>query len=899
MIDLPRLIYCVEPAQAAELIAEMRRDAAGRPLAIDLETCPAETEVERSKTLASEQAAIKGRLKATRKARAQDPALEAEAKLLAARSKYAATAALDPNRARVRLLQAYGGGSRVAVVDVFRCPGALDLLEGADVVGHNIGFDLGHLEAAGVGVGQVFDTMQAARLTLGERAMSLAAAAEAHLGITLDKAEQASDWSAPQLTPEQIKYAARDVVATFRLAERIFAALGPQAPAYEIQACVTPAVSRMQRRGVLIDLAKHADLMRALEAERVERTAEYRAAAANLGLSDAVPKTPKEITALLEAMLTSAELARWSRTDKTGALSTARASLRRAAHYPPIPPLARIARINTLLASFGSTLAALVNPVTGRIHSSYRVAGASTGRVTCSYPNLQATPSAKSSKAFRAIFTVAPGRKIVAGDFASMELRAAAHIARDAAMIAAFRDGVDLHKLTASRMLEKPVAEVTDEERAHAKPINFGSLYGQKARGLVAMAWRDYELVLTETEASEWLGAFSAAYPDFSRWRDEHSLICTFASKIVIGRDAAQGIGRAYPFSRMGAGKSSYTRACNYPIQGACADAAMLALAAIDQELFDAGIDGGPVAWIHDEILLEVPEADAPRAKALLERAMTAAFEETFPGSRELGLLNGLVEAAIGSNWADAKASAPLQAAMPKRFRILDLYCGAGGAAHGLMQAGTHVVGVDILPQPRYCGDVFVQMDALEYLATEDLSQFDYIHASPPCQRYSALRFAPGEHRDADLIGPTREALIKTGLPWCIENVEQARNELRNPVLLCGSMFGLETHPYPEGWRLERHRLFETSFPLSQPACRHDDRRVIGIYGGHFRDRGGREGRNHVPGSNVPRELGFKAMGIPLDSMTVAEISDAIPPAYSKFIAEKFLEQFAVRDAAE
>jgi hypothetical protein len=74
-------------------------------------------------------------------------------------------------------------------------------------------------------------------------------------------------------------------------------------------------------------------------------------------------------------------------------------------------------------------------------------------------------------------------------------------------------------------------------------------------------------------------------------------------------------------------------------------------------------------------------------------------------------------------------------------------------------------------------------------------------------------------------------------------------------------MFGLETHSYPEGWRLERHRLFEASFPLPALECRHDDRRVVGVYGGHFRDRAGRGGKNHVSGSNVPSELGYKAMG--------------------------------------
>ena len=207
------------------------------------------------------------------------------------------------------------------------------------------------------------------------------------------------------------------------------------------------------------------------------------------------------------------------------------------------------------------------------------------------------------------------------------------------------------------------------------------------------------------------------------------------------------------------------------------------------------------------------------------------------------------------------ESNAPPSEKRNRKLRALDLYCGGGGAARGLMHAGFHVTGVDILPQKNYCGDAFVQMDALEYLANADLSQFDIIWASPPCQRYTSLRHAPGKHRDADLIAPTRDALIRAGKPWAIENVEEARDELRNPVLLCGSMFGLETHPCPDGWCLQRHRLFETSFPVSAPVCQHDERPVIGIYGGHFRDRRRATGTNHKPDSNVPTELGFRAMG--------------------------------------
>jgi DNA (cytosine-5)-methyltransferase 1 len=142
----------------------------------------------------------------------------------------------------------------------------------------------------------------------------------------------------------------------------------------------------------------------------------------------------------------------------------------------------------------------------------------------------------------------------------------------------------------------------------------------------------------------------------------------------------------------------------------------------------------------------------------------------------------------------------------------LDLYSGAGGAAMGYHRAGFDVVGIDLRPQPRYPFE-FHQADALEYLATADLSLFDAIHASPPCQLYAkvtAWRGTPSDH--PDLLDPTRQALTAIGLPWVIENVPEA--PLRHDLLLCGSQFGLA---------VKRHRAFETSPRLFSliPPCRH------------------------------------------------------------------------------
>lgn len=210
-------------------------------------------------------------------------------------------------------------------------------------------------------------------------------------------------------------------------------------------------------------------------------------------------------------------------------------------------------------------------------------------------------------------------------------------------------------------------------------------------------------------------------------------------------------------------------------------------------------------------------------------------------------------------------------------MRALDLFCCAGGTAMGLHRAGFEVVGVDIEPQPRYPFE-FRQADALTF----PLDGFDFVWASPPCQGYTAMRHAPGAVGAPQLIDEVRNRLERSGLPWCIENVEGAAWAMRNPVTLCGSMFGLGA----QGCQLRRHRLFETGggLVLAQPPCNHDDRPVIGIYGGHARKRsakaGGRGTRDVWHGGHAAAAR--EALGI--DWMTLGEMSEAIPPAFSEYI---------------
>lgn len=211
------------------------------------------------------------------------------------------------------------------------------------------------------------------------------------------------------------------------------------------------------------------------------------------------------------------------------------------------------------------------------------------------------------------------------------------------------------------------------------------------------------------------------------------------------------------------------------------------------------------------------------------------------------------------------------------RPRALDLFCGAGGASMGLHRAGFDVTGVDIRPQPRYPFR-FIQADAL----TVDIDGYDFIWASPPCQGYTALRHAPGAKGAPLLIEAIRDRLVGQAAPWVIENVEEAGWAMRSPVLLCGSMFGLGA----QGCRLQRHRLFEASFPLTAPRCQHDSRPVIGVYGGHARKRaagaGGRGTRDVWDGGHWA--AASEAMG--MNWATLHGMSEAIPPIYAEFIGE-------------
>jgi DNA (cytosine-5)-methyltransferase 1 len=218
--------------------------------------------------------------------------------------------------------------------------------------------------------------------------------------------------------------------------------------------------------------------------------------------------------------------------------------------------------------------------------------------------------------------------------------------------------------------------------------------------------------------------------------------------------------------------------------------------------------------------------------------------------------------------------------------RLLDLFCGAGGAAMGYHRAGFEVVGVDIKPQPHYPFE-FIQADAMDYLLANgwEVIEGEYaaVHASPPCQAFSDLKAMHNAKDHPDLLTPVRKLLQVLRIPTVIENVEGA--PMSDYIVLCGGAFGLGSGDA----ELRRHRRFEVRpMPVTVPPCVHGQRsRVIGVYGGHGRDR-----RRVQNTQDFTVEQRREAMGI--DWMTGNELSQAIPPAYTEWIGRQLMAAIEV-----
>jgi DNA polymerase I len=588
----------------------------------------------------------------------------------------AAGAALDPYRSRVRLVQAWAGGQHCFIFDM-RTVAWADIAPLFDLplAIFNAVFEVKRLihEAGIVPAGRIFDVMTAHWLTDGQRP-SLAEAALLNYQIYIPKNLGASDWSADVLTPEQLEYAALDAVLCrqlwFTQQTEFFDEIDKQCQ--ELADTVVPAVAWMELTGMPIDVAAHRKQVARWNADLIAAEAALRAASP---LRDI--QRPGELQVHLEEVLGDGALAAWPRTE-TGRLLTRRQQLQVNSHLPAIDELLKVRALRKMIEAFGESLISAVNPVTGRLHASFLIAGASTGRFAARGPNLQQMPKSR-QKGFRRIFAAPPGQLVIALDYSQIELRAVAELisdwfGTDSILRESFAAGLDAHTATAMAMTGKDKPEdVTPEERQMAKPCNFGLLYRMGDRGFYNYLRAGFQPDITYADACDLRARFFECYPDMPRWQDEYARQSRQQgyTQTVAGRrwrwmwqaQEAEDLDEEAPFyaDKLIGFHGAY--AVNHPVQGSCAEVMMIALTRLDKALRNEPAE--LIATVHDEVVLLVPDdlAAVERIGRIAQQEMVAAFVDVFPDAPILGL----VDPAVGPTWGDLK---PLKTWLEERRSV-------------------------------------------------------------------------------------------------------------------------------------------------------------------------------------------------------------------------------------
>ncbi len=445
-----------------------------------------------------------------------------------------------------------------------------------------------------------------------------------------------------QLTFNQIKledagpYAAEDADVTLRLHQTLWPRLeslpGPSSVYTDIELPLVPVLSRIERTGALLST----ELLRQQSRQLGERLQQLEAEAHELAGQAFNLGSPKQLGEILFDQL---QLPILRKTPK-GAPSTAEEVLAELALDYPLPKvLLEYRGLSKLKSTYTDRLPDMVNPATGRVHTSYHQAVTATGRLSSSDPNLQNIPiRTEEGRRIRQAFIAPEGYLIVAADYSQIELRIMAHLSADAGLLRAFRDGLDVHCATAAEVFGVPLESVSGDQRRKAKAINFGLIYGMSAFGLAR------QLHLGRHEAQEYIDRYFERYPGVQEYMDrtrtsarERGYVETlFGRRLYLPEINARNKMRAQAAERT---------AINAPMQGTAADIIKKAMLRVDGWLQQSGVDARTIMQVHDELVLEVAADAVAEVRETLCELMSEAAELAVPL---------LVEAGVGKNWDEA-----------------------------------------------------------------------------------------------------------------------------------------------------------------------------------------------------------------------------------------------------
>ncbi len=516
--------------------------------------------------------------------------------------------------------------------------------QGVKKIGHNLKYDVQILKLAGIEVNPIsFDTMIASYvLNPGTRQHNLDSLAFQEFGHQMIPTTALIGVGKKQITMDRVPqdklswYSCEDADYTYRIYEKLSKMLvkNNMAGLFEkIEMPLVPVLTDMELAGIKIDVP-FLDVLKKKLAERLTKlTAEiYKHAGKEFNINS--PLQLKEV--LFEDLQVGVDM-KIKRT-KTG-LSTAASELEKlAGQHPIIEPLMEYRELSKLQSTYAEALPKLVNKKTDRVHTSFNQTVAATGRLSSSDPNLQNIPiRTELGNEIRKAFIAERGFTLISADYSQIELRIVASLANDEKMIESFQKGEDIHKRTAADVYEIPLDEVTKEQRYAAKEVNFGVLYGM---GVIGLASRKG---ITREHAREFIDKYFAVHHWIKEYVDSTKALAHkigYVETLLGRRRYLPEINSSMPQVRAQAERM----AINMPVQGTAADIMKLAMMEVFHKLSNVSPKSRLLLQVHDELVLEVPDADAKKVARFVAETMDTVYKLKVPIETEV---------AVGKNWGE------------------------------------------------------------------------------------------------------------------------------------------------------------------------------------------------------------------------------------------------------
>lgn len=510
-------------------------------------------------------------------------------------------------------------------------------------VGQNIKYDMHVLANHGITLrGVVDDTMLESYVLEAHRTHGMDALAGRHLNRTTITYEEVAGKGAKAIGFDQVAldvattYAAEDADVTLQLHRTLWPAIEASERLRHIYRNIEMPTLQvlydMERHGVLLDR----DRLRAQSQQLAEQLMELERQAHELAGQPFNLGSTKQLGEILFERLGLPVVKK----TPAGKPSTDESVLEKLALDYPLPKvLLQWRGLAKLKSTYTDKLPEMVDPKTGRVHTTYSQAVAITGRLASSDPNLQNIPvRTPEGRRIREAFMAPPGHQMMSADYSQIELRIMAHISQDAGLLKAFADGEDVHRATASEVFGVPIAEVNSEQRRYAKVINFGLIYGMSAFGLAA------NLGIERGAAQAYIDRYFARYPGVAAYmertraqaREQGYVETVFGRRLWLPEIGSSNMGRRQMAERA---------AINAPMQGTAADLIKLAMIDVHAWLRRENLGARLVMQVHDELVLEVPDAEVERLKTDLPARMAGVAQLSVPLLAEVG---------VGENWEQA-----------------------------------------------------------------------------------------------------------------------------------------------------------------------------------------------------------------------------------------------------